>query len=45
MIQALVDEWDDAGDIPLEDPVALQQADGIGPSSASRIVRRPWRTG
>lgn len=38
MIQALVDEWDNADDVPLRDVEALQAADGIGPASASRIV-------
>lgn len=38
MIQAIVDEWDDADSVPLGDVEALQAAAGIGPASASRIV-------
>lgn len=37
-IQALLDEWDDPDDVPLEDHDALQQADGIGPHRASQVV-------
>ncbi|SIS21771.1 hypothetical protein [Natronorubrum thiooxidans] len=38
MLEAVLDEWDDPDEIPLADVDALQQADGIGPSSAGRIV-------
>lgn len=38
MLEAIIDEWDSVVDIPLGDIEALQQADGIGRASASRIV-------
>lgn len=37
-IQALLDEWDDASDVPIYDRDALQQADGIGPDRAGQVV-------
>lgn len=38
MLNAILSEWEDPDTIPLHDPEALQQADGIGPKSASRIA-------
>lgn len=38
MIEAVLDEWNDPAEIPLHSREALQQADGVGPASASRIV-------
>lgn len=37
-LEALLDEWDNAVDIPLHDRSALQQADGIGPDRAAQVV-------
>lgn len=37
-IQALLDEWDAAADVPLHDRDALQQAAGIGPDRAGQVV-------
>lgn len=38
MLAAVLDEWGTPADIPLDNPDALQQATGIGPSSAGRIT-------
>lgn len=38
MLKTILDEWRSPEDVPLDDPAALQQADGIGPSSAARIT-------
>lgn len=37
-IERVLLEWDDVEDIPLGDPEALQQADGIGPVRATRFA-------
>ncbi|WP_226043342.1 hypothetical protein [Natrinema sp. DC36] len=37
-IERLLDEWDDPTDVPLHDPDALEQADGIGPDRAAQVV-------
>jgi len=38
MIQAVVDEWDNPEDVPLDSITDLQQADNINREKASRIV-------
>lgn len=37
-IDRLLEHWDDPADVPLADPDALQQADGIGPDRAAQVV-------